>query len=412
MKKQMEEPGEQRIHLKKSTDEAVVFRKKEKKREKKWSVVTLLFPIYAAVFFLSLFFLVEHSAGATWQFSLAYVMKIARQNIQNFYEFVIGNGTPGSIDLQILRYLIVGLVGASLAACGALLQGTFRNVLAGPSTLGVQSGGTLGNMIYVLFFGGTSTSVVTIYRYDDIANTAEQATFFSRNIQQLFVLGGCIGGVLLVLGVATIAGRGKVSSSAMILAGTVFSSVIGSFCGLIQYYIITKNPSDERIQEIRSLSMGSLDRAYSLEHFLSMAVVLIPCIVILALLAGRMNLLSFGEASAWTMGLNVKRYKILMMVFSTVMTAVVTAYVGHIGFIGFMAPQLVRKAAGADFRRLFPASVAVGALLLTLIYDAARLFGMINSLNLFTSVIGSLAMLIILLKKRGGAGLESYRIAN
>ena len=408
----MEEPGEQRIHLKESTDEAVVFQKKEKKREKKWSMVTLLFLIYAAVFFLSLFFLVEHSAGAIWQFSPAYVMKIARQNIQNFYEFVIGNGTPGSIDLQILRYLIVGLVGASLAACGALLQGTFRNVLAGPSTLGVQSGGTLGNMIYVLFFMGTSTSVVTIYRYDDIASTAEQASFFSRNIQQLFVLGGCIGGVLLVLGVATIAGRGKVSSSAMILAGTVFSSLIGSFCGLIQYYIITMNPSDMRIQEIRSLSMGSLDRAYSLEHFLSMAVVLIPCIVILALLAGKMNLLSFGEASAWTMGLNVKRYKILMMVFSTVMTAVVTAYVGHIGFIGFMAPQLVRKAAGTDFRRLFPASVAVGALLLTLIYDVARLFGMTNSLNLFTSVIGSVAMLIILLKKRGGASRESYRIAN
>ena len=267
-------------------------------------------------------------------------------------------------------------------------------------------------MIYVLFFMGTSTSVVTIYRYDDIASTAEQASFFSRNIQQLFVLGGCIGGVLLVLGVATIADRGKVSSSAMILAGTVFSSLIGSFCGLIQYYIITMNPSDTRIQEIRSLSMGSLDRAYSLEHFLSMAVVLIPCIVILALLAGKMNLLSFGEASAWTMGLNVKRYKILMMVFSTVMTAVVTAYVGQIGFIGFMAPQLVRKAAGTDFRRLFPASVAVGALLLTLIYDAARLFGMTNSLNLFTSVIGSVAMLIILLKKRGGASRESYRIAN
>lgn len=414
MKKRLEQPGEQRIHLKESTDEAIVFRKKEKKREKKWSVVTLLFLIYAAIFFLSLFFLVEHSAGSTWQFSAAYVMRIARQNIQNFYNFVIGNGTPGSIDLQILKYLIVGLVGASLVACGALLQGTFRNVLAGPSTLGVQSGGTLGNMIYVLFFSGVTTSVstVTVYRYDDIANAAQQASFFSRNIQQLFVLAGCIGGVLLVLGVSTIAGRGKVSSSAMILAGTVFSSLIGSFCGLIQYYIITKNPSDPRITAIRSLSMGSLDRAYSLEHFLSMAVILIPCIVILALLAGKMNLLALGEASAWTMGLNVKRYKIVMMVFSTVMTAVVTAYVGQIGFIGFMAPQLVRKAVGADFRKLFPASVAVGALLLTLIYDMARLFGMTDSLNLFTSVIGSVAMLSVLLKKRGGTGRESYRIAS
>lgn len=403
----MNDTEEQRIHLKASNDETSLFQKSEKKREKKWGTVTLLFLIYAGVFFFSLLFLVEYSTtSAVWQWSAAYMLRIVRQNIDNLYNFILGNGAPGGINYQIIRYLIVGLVGASLASCGALMQGTFRNVLAGPSTLGVQSGGTLGNMIYVLLFCSSTESII-VYSYEELQEVAQQTTFFDRNIQQLLVLGGCLFGVLLVVGIATIAGRGKVSSSAMILAGTVFSSVIGSFCALIQYYIIMKDPSDPRIDVIRSLAMGSLDRVYSLEHFCSMAVILIPCIIIMALVSGKMNMLAFGEEAARTMGMNVKRYKFIMMGVSTLMTAVVVAYVGQIGFIGFMVPQIIRKVIGPDFRRLFPASVAFGALLITIIYDVARIVGLTNSLNLFTSVIGSIVMLFVLLNKKGGMRREA-----
>lgn len=401
-RRKKDEIKETRIHIQHVEDDVQAFQKREKKEHKHWSIVTILFFIYAAVFFCSLFFIVEHSAGSEWIYSPAYALDIIRQNLENFYNFIIGNGTPGSIDLQILRYLIVGLTGATLAACGALMQGTLKNVLAGPSTLGIQSGGTLGNLLYILLMLSGTESAITVYHYEDLVAMQEQSTFFSRNIQQLFILAGCIGACLLVLGVAAIAGRGKVSSAGMILTGMVFSSVISSFCGVVQYYMIVKNPSDPRIQEIRSLSMGSLDRAYSLEHFLSMAVVLIPCIVIMALCAGKVNQMSMGEETAYTMGVNVRKYKIIIMVFSTIMTAVTISYVGHIAFIGFMAPQLVRKSVGADFRKLFPASVATGAILLTLIYDMARFFGMIHSLNLFTSLIGSAALLIVLLRKKGG----------
>lgn len=401
-RKQVQNTDDTRIHLKSVSEDLTKFQKEETAERKHWSIVTVLFFVYAAVFFCSLFFLVEHSAGSQWIYSPAYVLDIIRKNLENFYNFVIGNGTPGSIDLQILRYLIVGLTGATLAACGALMQGTLRNVLAGPSTLGVQAGGTLGNLLYILLLMDGTASTITVYHYEDLVEMADQSTFFSRNIQQIFILAGCIGACLLVLGVAVIAGHGKVSSAGMILTGMVFSSVISSFCGVVQYYMIVKNPSDPRIMEIRSLSMGSLDRAYSLEHFLTMAVVLIPCIVIMALCAGKVNQMSMGEETAYTMGVNVRKYKIVIMVFSTIMTAVTISYVGHIGFIGFMAPQLVRKSVGADFRKLFPASVAAGAILLTLIYDMARFFGMIHSLNLFTSLIGSAAMLIVLLRKKGG----------
>ncbi|MCD7865335.1 MAG: iron ABC transporter permease [Clostridiales bacterium] len=402
MNRQTGEQENDRIHFRESAEEVSVFRKNETKRNNKWGIVALLFLIYAGIFVFSLVFVMEYSVSTVRiQFSLAYVLRIARQNINNLYQFIIGNGAPGGINFQIIRYLIVGVIGASLAACGALLQGTFRNVLAGPSTLGIQSGGTLGNLIYVLLFE-TTTETLAVYSADDISEIASQANFFQRNLQQVIVFGGCMFGVLLVVSIATIAGRGKISSSAMILSGTVFSAVIGSFCSLIQYYIIVKNPSDERIELLRSLSMGSLDRAYTAEHLLSMCVVLIPCMALLAAFSGRMNMLTFGEDAARSMGMNVRLYKLLMMGASTLMTAVVTAYVGHIGMIGFMSPQIIRRVAGPDFKILFPASIAFGALLMTIIYDVARVLGMTDSLNLFTSIIGSFVMVFVLLNRKGG----------
>lgn len=396
-----------RIHLKESGDEVSIFQENERRRNKKPGIVGFLFLVYVLVFLFSLLFLVEYNTNsAVLKFSTAYVLRIIRMNFDNLYNYIMGNGAPGGISFVIRRYLIVGLVGASLAACGALLQGTFRNVLAGPSTMGVQSGGTLGNMIYVLFFC-TSTEIITVYQYDEMVEIAETSSFFERNLQQLLVIGGSLFGILFVVGIAVIAGKGKVSSSAMILAGTVFSSVIGSFCSIIQYYIIIKDPLDPRIEQMRSLSMGSMNRAYSLEHLISMAVILLPCIFILGLFSGKMNILAFGEEAAQTMGMNVRFYRLVMIGASTLMTAVVTAYVGQIGFIGFMVPQVTRRIVGPDFRRLFPASVVCGALLLTVIYDVARVIGLTDSMNLLTSIMGSIVMMLVILNKKGGPRHET-----
>ncbi len=401
----MEKPDENvedgRIHLRDAEDEVAAFQKTERNREKRWGIVTILFLVYAAVFLVSLIFLVEYSGGARWQFSLAYYIEIVRQNFYKLYNFIIGNFGYGGINYQLIRYAIVGLIGASLAACGALMQGTFRNVLAGPSTMGIQSGATLGNMIYVLFFY-ESVGTIVVYSYEDMEEMSESSTFVTNNLQQLLVFGCALAGVGLVMGVALLAGRGKVSSSAMILAGTVFSTVISSFTSLIQYYIIIQNPSDERIQVMRSLSMGDMNRVYSVQQLLIMLAFLLPCMVILGLIAGRMNILSFGEDAAQVMGINVRLFRFIMIMASTLMTAIITAYVGQIGFIGFMVPQVTRRLVGPDFRRLFPASIAFGALLLTIIYDVARFLGMTSSLNMFTSLLGSFVMLFVLLNRRNG----------
>ena len=83
-RKQKEETNEARIHIQRVENDVQSFQKREKIGHKNWSIVTILFFIYAAVFFCSLFFVVEHSAGSEWIYSPAYVLDIIRQNLENF----------------------------------------------------------------------------------------------------------------------------------------------------------------------------------------------------------------------------------------------------------------------------------------------------------------------------------------
>lgn len=400
--------GDRRIHMRTSPDEVTLFKEGSQKGKKKFGVMGLLALIYAGVFFCSVLFVVDgHVTTIDIEMQsgpAAYLFKIWRQNLEGFYAMLVSGGTDGwAMFMQVIKYLCVGLVGAGMASAGSLLQGTFRNVLASPTTMGVQSGGTLGNMVYVLLFCSAGAETY-VYSYDELQKMAASLTFWDRNAQYVLVLGGCVAGVVLILSIATAAGRGKVSSSALILSGTVFSGIIGSFSSLIQYYIILSNPNDERISIMRALAMGSFDGVYSLRQLLPMAGIILPCIFIMGLSAGRMNVLTFGEEPARTMGLNPRVCRAILIGFSTLITATVMAYVGHIGMIGFMVPQFMRKIVGPDFRRLFPATVIGGALFLTVIYDVARWWFMTNSLNVFTSGIGSVVMLVVLLKKiqKGG----------
>lgn len=402
--KQSEQTENQRIHLGKSKDEVAAYVpvKKSKKR-----MILLLYVIYAVIVLASLTLVVEHSGVARWQFSLAYMLRIIRMNLQNLAQLVMYGKTSGGIEFRLIRYLVLGLAGAALAACGALMQGTFRSVLASPSTLGLQAGGTLGNLIYALAFCSGSGTLIT-YSYGDMEKIAQQSSFWTQNLQQLIVFAGSLGAVVLILGITMAAGRGQVSASTMILAGSIFSSMIGSLCGLIQYYMILKNPSDERITLIRSLSMGSMDRIFSVRQLAAMAVILLPCMLLLLLMSGRMNLLALGEDAARSMGMDVKRYRMLMMLAATLMSAAVAAGVGHIGFIGFMIPLVVRRLTGPDFRKLLPASMAAGAIFLTVVYDVARVLELTDSLNLITSTVGCIVMLFVLWKKRGDVSGAAY----
>ena len=389
--------GEQentRIRLNVSASPAAPPPEAERKRRKLSPAAVLAIALFF-LFWFSLLFLVPYQQ---FHFSPARVFESVRTRFEQFYLFLIGGSTP--FGITVWQDLAVMVVGAALAACGAIFQGSFRNMLAGPSTMGVMSGGTLGLLAYLLVFS-SSHAVITYSTFDAAAYS--ERTFFDIYAQQLSTLAGCAAGVGLTMAVSFAAGRGRLSASAMIVCGSVFSSLTGSFLSLVQYYMILNDPTDERIELLREMSMGSFDNITSWQTLVLLAAPILICLAILLVLRSRLNLLSLREDEAAAMGVNIQRLRVAMIVLGTILTAVVVSFCGHIGFLGFMIPLVGRKLVGPNMGRLLPVSMLIGAILLLLVYDLAYIAMLTSYLNLFTSTIGGVVLLVTLLRK-GGSG--------
>jgi iron complex transport system permease protein len=395
--KKRKQPDEayDRIHLREMPEEPQELKRAMEQHSARVSPVIMLAIAVFCLFWVSLLLIVPYNQ---FSFTPAWVFSHVKDRFYQLYSCLFG--TNRTFQITIFQYLAVILTGSALAACGTIFQGSFRNVLAGPSTMGVMSGGTIGCLVYLLLF--TSSAA------EPVVATADLDAFTNRTLweiygQQLSVLLGCFGGVGLTLLVATIAGRGKLSTTAMILSGTVLSTMSSNLIMLVQYYMTIQDPTDTRLDTMQDLMMGSFNGITTLRTLLLLGVPILLCLGVLMGLRGRLNLLSLGEEEATTMGLNVRFYRYLMIAIGTILTAVVVAFCGRIGFLGFMIPLVGRKLAGPDMRRLLPTSLLLGAILLLLVYDVAAIFELTDYLNLFTSSIGGIVMLITLFTERGGS---------
>lgn len=398
LKRPSDEGTQTRIHLNidDKPQETELFRARERKRGGKMGPVPMLCIALFFLFWCSLVFIVPYTE---WNFSPAWVVQTVQDRFTQLYMFFYGKNSWFGITFW--QQLAVIVVGMSLAATGAVFQGSFRNVLAGPSTMGVMSGGSLGMIVYLLCFTTSTTEAVH--------TTADMTAYYNRTftdiyVSQICVLVGCAGAVALVVTIAMIAGRGRLSGSAMILSGTVFSALVSNINMFVQYAIIVNDPSDSRIDALQDLNMGNFNKITTWLDFVLLAVPIIICLILLLLVRGKLNLLSFGEEEAMTMGMNVQRYRVLMIAAGTVLTAVVVAFCGHVGFIGFMIPLVSRKLSGPDMKTLLPVSILMGGILMTAVFDCAYILGLTDYLNMFTSSIGSIYMVytLIRMKKRGG----------
>jgi iron complex transport system permease protein len=389
-------------------DERLVeAQKTHEKHAKRFSGVIKLLVALVVFYFVSLFFLLPYDL---WSFDTAYLFETISSHFKGFCEVVFGIAPSSGMTGRICQCLGAVIAGAALASCGAVFQGSFRNVMAGPSTMGVMSGGMLGCLLYLLSPAYTvSSAAVTIVQYDP---TAPAPTFLETYGLQLCIFFGCLLAVLLVLGISIAAGRGRVSAPAMILSGSVFSTIVGTFTSMIQYSMIVTNPDDERIDAIRDIMLGNFSKVGNFEALLMFLIPVAICLVVLMFLRGRLNALAFGEDEATTMGVNVMFYRVVMTLIGTVLTASVVAYCGQIGFLGFMVPLIGRKIAGPDMRYLLPTCICLGAIMLLGIYDVAYFFNMSDTLNVFTSMIGCCVMLFTLMGKKGGARSASFEGGN
>lgn len=384
-----------RIQLKQTVEPSDPRKKSEPLSRRGMPVIAVLAIILFFLFWCSLIFIVPYKQ---WGFSPAYIFETVKRRLEQLFAFLFHGSSP--FGITVYQYLAVILVGAALAACGTIFQGSFRNMLAGPSTMGVMSGGTLGLLFYLLLFSSSHVTV-TYYSFDAAAYSAR--TFVDIYGQQLFTLAGCFAGVGLTMGVSLAAGRGRLSASTMIVCGSVFSSLTSSALSLVQYYMILSDPNDERIELLRDMSMGTFDNITSWVTLVLLAAPILVCLAILLILRHRLNLLSLREDEAAAMGVNIYGLRIGMIVIGTILTAVVVAFCGHIGFLGFMIPLVGRKFVGPNMEKLLPVSMLIGAILLVLVFDIASVAMLTSYLNLFTSSIGGIVLLVTLLKK-GGTG--------
>ena len=326
-----------------------------------------------------------------------------QHRVGGFFSLVTFQGADYSMDFITFRFIIIALAGAALAISGAAYQGSLKNALASPTTLGVMQGANMGRIVYVLLFA-TSFQYTAGGHVSDITEWYASLSFgeymMSMYGSSLCCLAGSAVVVVSVLAIASVSGKGRMSNAIMVVAGQVIATAIGAGVGLAQYYLT--ETGDTRLQILQSLQTESFSGVYRLQDIVLIGIPLIICIVAILMMSSRMNLLSFSHDEARSMGLDVNKLRWGMVAACTVLTAVVVAFCGQVGMIGFLIPHLVRRVVGPDFKYLIPASGLAGAAFLVFAEFALSQFdtGLLTNLGVFTSLLGGCVFLYTAIFRR------------
>jgi iron complex transport system permease protein len=245
-------------------------------------------------------------------------------------------------EIRFPRVVLAGLVGAGLGLVGAALQSVTRNPLADPHLLGISSGGAFG-AIAALLHTGMFLGLLTV---------------------PLMAFGGALAATVLVLGVARLAGAS--SADRLVLAGVAVSFVIMACANIL---IFMGDP--RATHTVVFWMLGGLGLA-QWSHLIWPLAVLIPCGLWLWAQGPRLNAMSLGDETAASLGIEVGRFRLTVFVAAALVTGVMVAFSGLIGFVGLMMPHLVRLVVGGDNARVLPTSALAGAVFLIWADAAAR----------------------------------------
>lgn len=279
--------------------------------------------------------------------------------------------TAASIILssRLPRVLCVALTGASLAICGAAMQGLLKNPLADGSTLGVASGASLG-AVTAIAFGITFPDL-------PFAGTMVMAMLFA------FV------SIVVILSLAYKLDY-SLSTNSIILIGVIYSMFASSLLSLIITF------SGDKLHSITFWTMGSL-AGTSYRNALVLLLALVLCGGVLLGLSRELNAFAVGEDNARHVGVNVRAVRLSVLIAVSALIGVCVSIGGCIGFVGLVTPHIVRMITGPNHARLLPATLFGGSTFLMLCDLAARMVA--NPLQLpigvVTSLIGAVVFIVI-----------------
>lgn len=293
-------------------------------------------------------------------------------------------GWPDRAVLTLRRdaVLIASLVGAALGAAGVVYQAVLRNPLADPYLLGVSSGASLLSLLWY------------------VGILANQAASIQAVGQQGFAFAGALLSVAVVFLVSS--RRGRLDPVTLILVGVIVNAVNGSIYLLIYF----RHPElVSRGGEFTFLVGGIQTNLTRQQEWAAASCTAVGWLV-LAYLAGQLNIASLGVAEAQSLGVHIHRLRWVALAVASIITASVVAISGPIGFVGLICPHLGRLVVGRDQRALLPAATALAAALLAVADAASRYLSQESLLRtqlpvgVLTGLLGGPFFLLLLWQSR------------
>ena len=280
------------------------------------------------------------------------------------------------LETRLPQALTALLAGASISVAGLLLQTLFRNPLAGPEVLGVNSGAGLGVALVMLLAGGMSGFGLGGY---------------------LAVLGGAFGGALFVIMIILLLATLLRNNMFLLIAGVAVSYMTSSAITMLNYF-----STAEGVHSYMVWGMGSFGGVTMLQMPFFASVSLLLLLVSL-LMAKPLNAMLLGDSYAVNLGVNVKAVRAMALCVTGLLTAVVTAFCGPVSFIGLAVPHIARMSmCSNNHSHLIPATIMLGGAVALLCNIVCQLPGESGLLPLgaITPLVGAPVIIYVVMRNR------------
>lgn len=273
--------------------------------------------------------------------------------------------------LRLPRIVVSMLVGASLAAAGAILQGIIRNPLASPDMMGVTGGASVAAVTFLTYFGG----VVSI-----------------RWLPVTAMIGAAVVSAILYM----LAWKRGVTPIRLILVGIGMSTLTSAATTMMIVFSPTNDPGQAYLWLTGSVYAANWENVFTV---LPWTVILIP---LAFLLARHVNIGQLGDDIAASAGSAVELNRLLLLLVSVALAGSAVSVAGGIGFIGLIAPHMARKLVGSSFESVLPVSALLGSAIVMLADLAGRTFFLPLDVpvGVFTSAVGAPFFIYLLYTKR------------
>ncbi|AVK86334.1 ABC transporter permease [Lysinibacillus sp. B2A1] len=239
-------------------------------------------------------------------------------------------------QIRVPRVLLAAIVGAGLAIAGAAIQALVRNSIAEPYILGISSGATVG-----------ATAVIILGAFSFLGIFALSVSAFL----------GSLLAILLVFFLARVGGR--ISVFRLLLAGMAVSFILSA----VSNFMLMMAKQDNGIKAVMYWMLGSLAGA-KWSNIIIPAAIFIFVFALLWLHYRNLNLLLLGEGAAVTLGVNIQQFRLQLILLVSLLTGVLVAVSGSIGFVGLIIPHIVRIIVGSNYKYVIPISALLGGIFL------------------------------------------------